>query len=146
MSGPPKLGEYFLTDAFQYMIDNGSRLLVDEVDHWWDCGKPETLLETNRELLERGDARRPADADGVQLEDPVCVAPDVTLEEVDLGPNVSVGAGSVLRRCALRDCIVGEGVVLEACRLEESLVGDHVTARGLKGTVLLGDHTEIRSS
>ena len=44
MRQPPKLGEYFLTDAFQYMIDRGAKILTAEVDGWYDCGKPETLL------------------------------------------------------------------------------------------------------
>jgi glucose-1-phosphate thymidylyltransferase len=51
--GPPgKAGEYYLTDAFQYMIDRGAKIRVEEVGGWYDCGQLETLLETNRHLLE----------------------------------------------------------------------------------------------
>ena len=58
-SRPPVKGEYFLTDAFQYMVDQGKRLLAAPVGGWYDCGKVETVLETNRHLLESGSARRP---------------------------------------------------------------------------------------
>src|SRR2546428_13203563 len=55
MRGPPgKGGEFYLTDAFQYMADCGKRLRVASVAGWYDCGKVDTLLETNRHLLEQG--------------------------------------------------------------------------------------------
>jgi glucose-1-phosphate thymidylyltransferase len=143
MAGPARLGEYFLTDAFQYMIDRGARLLTAEVESWWDCGKPETLLETNRQVLLAGGSRRPPPAAGVHVEDPVCVAEDVTLENARIGPNVSVAPGTVIRDSRLRDCIVGAGSSLVGCDLRDSLIGDHVTARNLSGTASLGDHTVI---
>ncbi len=143
MAAPPNHGEYFLTDAFQYMIDHGARLFTAEVDHWWDCGKPETLLDTNREVLLSGGASEPAPAEGVRVVPPVCVAPDVVLEDTVIGPNVSIGAGSTIRGGRLRECIVGENSVLEGCDIHDSLIGDHVTARGLTGTASLGDHTAV---
>lgn len=143
MAAPPKMGEYFLTDAFQYMIDHGARLLTAEVEHWWDCGKQETLLETNREVLLAGGALEPSPADGIKVIPPVCVAPGVVLDGAEIGPNVTIGAGSTVRGGRLRDCIVGEHSSLEECALHDSLVGDHVTARGLTGTVSVGDHSVI---
>ncbi|MDT8435818.1 MAG: sugar phosphate nucleotidyltransferase [Gemmatimonadota bacterium] len=142
MDGPTRLGEYFLTDAFQYMIDRGSRLLTAEVSEWWDCGKRETLIDTNRRVLLAGAARRPPERAGVRVEDPVCVAEDVELEDVALGPNVSIASGAVVRRSRLRDTIVGAGAVVEDCELTSSLVGDEARLRGLRGSVSLGDHAE----
>lgn len=143
MEQPPNRGEYFLTDAFQYMIERGSRLLTAEVQNWWDCGKEETLLDTNRQLLLRGAARPPSPAAGVRVSDPVLVADDVRLEDVDLGPNVSIASGTRVARSRLRDCIVGEESRLEDCELHDSIVGDHVVARGLRGSVSLGDHARV---
>ena len=34
-------GEYYLTDAFQYMVDRGARIRTAPVDSWHDCGSPE---------------------------------------------------------------------------------------------------------
>src|SRR6185503_688605 len=48
LSQPKNQGEYFLTDAFQYMIDKGARIKVIDVEGWYDAGKIDTLLETNR--------------------------------------------------------------------------------------------------
>ncbi len=57
---PGPAGEFYLTDAFQYMVDHGARIRTAPVAGWYDCGKLETLLDTNRHLLEttRG-GRRP---------------------------------------------------------------------------------------
>ena len=145
MEQDPYMGEYFLTDAFQYMIDQGARLSVAEVAGWWDCGKPETLLSTNHELLAGGLARPPADASAVR-EDPVLVDPGATLEDVELGPNVSVGPGAVIRRSRLEHCIVGRDALVADCRLERSLVGDHASVRGIEGRVNLGDHSSATGS
>ncbi len=144
MDRPPVKGEYFLTDAFQYMIDRGSRLLTAEVEHWWDCGKPETILDTNRRLLLAGEARRPATLpDSVHIVDPVCIADDVQLQDAEIGPNVSIAEGSRILGGRLRNTIVGADTALEDCDLSDSLVGDHVEARGLKGCVSIGDHSVV---
>src|SRR5690349_23978903 len=49
---PGKGGEFYLTDAFQYMVDRGKRLLTAPVAGWYDCGKVDTLLETNQHRSE----------------------------------------------------------------------------------------------
>lgn len=142
MAGERQLGEWFLTDAFQHMIDRGARLWTSEVEGWWDCGKPGTLLETNRALLERG-ASRPVAGDGVTTRGPVLVDPSVSLDDVELGPNVSIASGAVVRRSRLEDCIVGRDAVVEDARLHDSIVGDHAEVDGVEGRVNLGDHSVV---
>src|SRR5689334_3677154 len=91
---PGKGGEFYLTDAFQYMVDQGKKLVVGAVDGWYDCGKVDTLLETNRHLLENGRARRPAKVPpGVTIVEPVYIEDGVTLRDCTVGPNVSVESG-----------------------------------------------------
>ena len=57
LAAPANKGEYYLTDAFQWMIEQGRRILTAEVGGWYDCGKLDTLLETNEILLKKGAAR-----------------------------------------------------------------------------------------
>jgi glucose-1-phosphate thymidylyltransferase len=127
-------GEYYLTDAFQYMIDRGARIRTAEVAGWYDCGKPETLIETNRHLLETTRGRRPEGPAGVALTDPLCVEDGVVLEQTTLGPNVTVEAGTAIRRSTLRDCIIGRDAVLEDCELTDSVIGDRAVLRGVRGS------------
>ena len=46
LRAPKNQGEYYLTDAFQYMIDHGAKLKVLDVHGWYDAGKIDTLLDT----------------------------------------------------------------------------------------------------
>ena len=136
-------GEYFLTDVFQYMVDHGGKLKVEEVQGWYDAGKPETLLETNLHVLSTARGKPPAAKDGVTVHEPVHVADGVELEACEVGPNVTIGAGSTVRRSKLRDTIVGEGSEVEGCDLHDSLIGSSVRVSGVTGRVDLGDHSVV---
>jgi glucose-1-phosphate thymidylyltransferase len=145
MSTDPGVGgEYFLTDAFQYMVDHGGKLLVAPVEGWYDAGKPDTLLETNLHVLSTTRGRSPAAADGVTVHEPVHVADGVTLENAEIGPNVTLSAGAVVRGSKLRDSIVGEKAVIEECDLHDSLIGSNVQVSGVRGQVDLGDHSVVK--
>jgi len=143
-SDPGKSGEYYLTDAFQYMIDHGARIRTLEVEGWYDAGKPETLLETNRHVLETSRGRRPADAEGVIVHDPVHVADGVTLERCEIGPNVTISAGVTIRGSTLRDSIVGAGAQVHDSKLHDSLIGEEAQVYGVRGQVDVGDHSVVR--
>ncbi|HLB08211.1 MAG TPA: sugar phosphate nucleotidyltransferase [Gemmatimonadaceae bacterium] len=144
---PSNRGEYYLTDAFQYMIDHGARIKVVDVEGWYDAGKLDTLLDTNRAMLERGRARRPAQVPaGSTIIDPVYIEDDVVLTDATVGPNVSIHAGAVIERSALRDTIVGSRSRIIDCALTGSLVGDEVVLEGVKGQVTIGDQSEVHAA
>jgi len=136
-------GEFYLTDAFQYMIDKGARIQTVEVAGWYDAGKPETLLETNRQVLSTTRGRTPPSGNGVVVHEPVHVAEGVTLENVEIGPNVTISTGSTVRESRLRDTIVGEAAVIENSNLHDSLVGSHAEVRAVRGAVDVGDHSKV---
>ncbi len=144
LAAAPQLGEYFLTDALQYMVDSGAEIKVLEVEGWYDCGKPETLLATNRHLLETGHGRAPEQARDSRILDPVRIESGAELSASRVGPNVTVGRGSRIVRSTLEDCIVGEDCVIEDCELHDSVLGSEVAIRGLRGTFLLGDQSVAR--
>jgi glucose-1-phosphate thymidylyltransferase len=131
-SRPPHNGEFFLTDAFQYMVDQGKKLLAAPVGGWYDCGKVATVLETNRHLLENGRAQRPRPRPPVKVIDPVYVAEGVELEDCTIGPNVSIDTGSVVKKSVLRDTIVGERSRIVDATIEGSMVGDDSEIVGQK--------------
>jgi len=141
LAGPQFKGEWFLTDAFQYMIDHGRKLLTAEVGGWYDCGKVETILSTNLHLLEHGRRRHPEARSGVTVVDPVFVADGVTLEDCAIGPNVSIDAGAVVRRSTVRDAIIGRDAVVEGSTVTHALVGDDsvVTDLNLHNMVVARD-------
>jgi glucose-1-phosphate thymidylyltransferase len=144
-SQPPNKGEYYLTDAFQYMVDKGAKIRVIDVEGWYDAGKLDTLLETNLAMLKRGRARRPSVAgDGNRFIDPVYIEDNVTLRNSTVGPNVSVGAGTRIEDSEVRDSIVGAKSKITRSALQNSLVGDDTLIEGVRGELTVGDHSEIR--
>ncbi|MBI4539918.1 MAG: NTP transferase domain-containing protein [Gemmatimonadetes bacterium] len=136
-------GEYYITDAFQYMIDRGARIHTAPVDGWYDCGKPETLIETNRHLLERGLALVPGATAGVEVKEPVRVEEDVVLRDSVIGPNVTVERGAQLIGSRVRDSIIGAGARLEGVDLEGSLVGCRTVVRNFRGRLNVADDSEV---
>jgi len=145
LSQPKNKGEWYLTDAFQYMIDKGAKLKVVDVEGWYDAGKLDTLLETNKIVLEKGAARRPKNVEAsVTIHDPVYVEDDVTLSNATIGPNVTLGKGSRVEGSTLTDTIIGSKCTIKRSTLHNSLIGDDVVVEGLRGEVTLSDHAEVR--
>jgi glucose-1-phosphate thymidylyltransferase len=144
---PKNKGEYYLTDAFQYMIDKGAKLKVIDVEGWYDAGKLDTLLETNRIVLEKGAARRPKNVEAsVTIHDPVYIEDDVTLTNSTIGPNVTLGKGSRVESSTLTDTIVGSKGTIKHSQLRNSLIGDDVVIEGMRGELTVSDHSEIRGA
>jgi glucose-1-phosphate thymidylyltransferase len=143
---PKNQGEYFLTDAFQYMIEKGAKIKVIDVQGWYDAGKIETMIETNQAMLARGRARRPKDTGDSTIIDPVYIEDNVTLRKSKIGPNVSIGAGTVLENAELSHSIIGSNAKISKSVLKNSLVGDDAVVEGVKGEMTVGDHSEVRAS
>jgi len=108
-SPPGPSGEFYLTDAFQYMVDSGSKILTAPVEGWYDCGKPDTLLETNSHLLSttRGGIDPGARVESSTLGEKLRLEEGVVVEGSTIGPNVTVERGAKIVGSTLRDCIVG---------------------------------------
>jgi glucose-1-phosphate thymidylyltransferase len=142
---PKNKGEYYLTDAFQYMIDHGAKIRVIDVEGWYDAGEQGTLLETNRIMLEKGRARRPSSLPpDVRVIDPVYIEDDVVLANATIGPNVSIGTGSRLEGSELRDTIVGSGSTVTDSTLTDSLIGDAAVVEGVRGQINVSDHSVVK--
>jgi glucose-1-phosphate thymidylyltransferase len=146
MSQPKNKGEWYLTDAFQYMVTHGAKLKVAEAAGWYDAGQVDTIIATNRVMLEKGRARRPAGLTDCTIIDPVYIEDDVTLAGSTIGPNVSVSEGTSIVNSTVRDAIVGRLVKIDNSALSGSLVSDHAVISGVKGTVSMGEYSEARGT
>jgi glucose-1-phosphate thymidylyltransferase len=140
-SGKRTSGEIQFTDALQRMISRGVVFSPFEVTGWLDCGKKETLLSTNRILLNGLTA--PRGHDTCTFIPPVSVGVDTTLEQSTLGPNVSIADGVQIRNSVIRDSIIDRNAIVEDSYIEESLVGPRVLVRGLRGKINIGESSEI---
>jgi len=105
-----QLGEYFLTEAWQLMIEDGEKFYVEDVDDWLDVGKIETILEMNKKIL-RGSTLR---------------GENIVLEKSTLGKNVSIGNNTKLVNCYVENSIIGEDCLIEGLTVKDSIIGDRV--------------------
>jgi glucose-1-phosphate thymidylyltransferase len=134
-------GEYQLTDALQMMIDRGERFTTFPVEGWFDCGKAETMLETNRHLLERNSVT--PSIEGVAIIPPVSIAPTASISRSVVGPYVAIGEGAVIADSVISDAIIGGATTIERAVVTESLIGERVRVSGTVSRLNLGDDTEI---
>lgn len=134
-------GEYQLTDAFQRMLDVGRTLVSFPVEQWFDCGTPETVLETNRHLLTK--IVHEPQGEGSAFVSPVFVDASATVRHSVVGPNVTIGAGAVVENCVLRDCLIYEGARLTNCNLADSVIGYAAEVHWPPQQLVLGDYTTI---
>jgi len=144
LASPKNKGEYYLTDAFQYMIDKGAKLKVVDVGGWYDAGEVGTLLDTNRTMLEKGRARKPSSIPaGVKIVCPVYIEDNGALSNSTVGPNVSVSSGSTIDGSTVSESLIGAGATVRRSTLSKSLVGDATVVEGVVGTVNVGDHSSV---
>ena len=141
---PQNKGEFYLTDAFQYMIDHGAKLKVIDVQGWYDAGKLDTLLETNAAMLAKGRARRPAVVTDCSLIEPVYIEDGVHCAGSTIGPNVSISAGSTVINSTVVNSVIGEKTRIDRSAIANSLIGDRVTLVGVKGELTVGDDSEVK--
>jgi len=144
-SPPGPSGEFYLTDAFQYMVDHGSRLETAPVEGWYDCGKPDTLLETNQYLLEHGRGGIASDAvlEDCEVIEPVRIESGVTATGSKIGPNVTLEAGVVLTESEISDSMVGADTTIEASKVRNALIGEHASIQRFEGTLSVMSHSEV---
>ena len=136
-------GEFQLTDALARMLDQGAEMATFEVEDWYDCGRPETLLEANRVLLDMRESSDTHDVRNAVVVEPVDIGDDVDLEGSVVGPHVSVDDGSTIRHSIVRNAIVGRDSMLSAVNLEGSLVGDNATVTDSANNLNIGDNCTV---
>lgn len=134
-------GEFQLTDALSEILKGGARMTVHAVEGWFDCGKTETLLSTNRYLLDIMPSS--PTIPGVVVIHPVSVDPSAEIRDSIIGPYVSVAGGVRIRGAILRNSIINENAEVEEMLLDGSVVGENAIVRGSFQTLNVGDSSEV---
>ena len=134
-------GELQITDALQLMVDRGSRMAAVTVDGWYDCGKLETMLQTNRHLLDQRAQR--VTVDGSLVIAPSYISPTARVEHSIVGPYASIGDRAEIRESIVMNSIVSEGATVHRCVVEDSMIGSNATVVGGADHLNIGDSSEI---
>ncbi len=167
---PSRRGEYEITDAIQWLIDNGCTVRPHVHEGWWiDTGKMEDMLEANALVLDeiapsispdavvensildrRVTVERGARIVNSIIHGPAIIGEDTVIEDAYIGPYTSIYHHTVLQRCEIERSIVLENSTIRDldARLHGCLIGRDVTIqhRDQKPRALtlnLGDHSTV---
>jgi glucose-1-phosphate thymidylyltransferase len=133
--------EYQITDALQLMIERGAEFAPVVIDEWFDCGKPEAMLETNRKLLKNAPGATPIE--GSIVIPPVSISPTAEIVNSIIGPYVSIADRVAVHSSIVRDSVLSEGAMITDALLESSLIGANAVIRGGFKKLDVGDSSEI---
>jgi glucose-1-phosphate thymidylyltransferase len=136
-------GEYYLPDAFAYMIEHGAKILCPPVNGWYDFGKPETLLESNRELLKKAGVHRVIKTENSVIIPPVHISDGVKIKNSVIGPYVSISKGAEITNSIVRDSVIGENAKVFEMLLENSIIGEEALVDDNFKHLNVGDHCTI---
>ena len=165
---PSARGELEITDAIQYLVDEGRRVEPHIVRGWWkDTGRLEDMLEANRLVLDRIEPRVEGELLDSQCDGRVVVERGARLERTTVRGPAIIGAGaritdayigpytSIGEDCVISDAEVEHSILLAGSqvtnlegRMESSLLGRNVKiARGVRQPrayrFMVGDNSEI---
>lgn len=163
---PSWRGELEITDAIQWLIENGYKVGYTKVEGWWkDTGKPEDILEANRLVLDdiKKDVRVETDSsiigrviieEGTEIDNSILKGPSIIggnckIKDSYIGPYTSIGRGCSIEETEVEDSVVMEGSEISSGgRIIESLIGKEVKIKRKIGLpegrkLILGDSSEI---
>jgi glucose-1-phosphate thymidylyltransferase len=137
-------GEYSLTDALDCMLQMGAKFKSFKVENWFDCGRKETMLESNATLLKKFAVK----TDAAQFENtviiqPVSIAAGCTIKNSIIGPNVSIGENTTIDYSIVKNSIIGSFSNLYDIVLDDSVIGSDTNLRGESRSLNIGDNTSI---
>ena len=165
---PSPRGELEITDALQWLIDDGQTVAERTITGWWkDTGKLHDMLEANRIVLDTYEPRilgsvdaeseiqgRVVVEEGARLVNstvrgPAIIGRNTVLTNTFVGPYTSI-----YHDCEIADSEIEHSIILEETtirdvhRMEDSLIGKKVevgrSARKPSALrLMLGDHSRL---
>lgn len=138
-------GEYSLTDALDCMLRQGIKFKPFKVDSWFDCGRKETLLESNATLLKKFERKDEAEYkfENTVIIPPVSIGEGCDIRNSIIGPNVTIGENTRINYSIIRNSIIGSYSTLYDIVLENSIIGSDTALKGETRRLSIGDNTSI---
>jgi glucose-1-phosphate thymidylyltransferase len=165
---PSARGELEITDAIQWLIDQGYLVRPHVIEGWWkDTGRLEDMLEANRIILDTLLPRCEGAVEASEVLGKVVVEPgarlvrstvrgpaiigrDAVIENAYVGPFTSIGPSVTVRDSEVEHSILLEGASVTGVggRIESSLIGRNVSiyrtaAKPRSFNFMLGDRSEV---
>ncbi|MEC9106796.1 MAG: glucose-1-phosphate thymidylyltransferase [Candidatus Neomarinimicrobiota bacterium] len=166
---PSKRGELEISDAHQFLIENGYEVSFSEITGWWkDTGQPSDLLDANCLVLDNIKSQNNGNIDDMSkmtgeviigknssiinsiIKGPVIIDNDCTIKDSYIGPYSSIGKNCKITNAKVEYSILMEGCVLDSLNqiMKSSLLGKNVKVVGSNNQnnnsrFLLGDQSYV---
>lgn len=135
--------EYQLTDALDRLLKDGKVFKKATVDEWLDCGTLPAWLDTTGQILAK-ENHAYGEYPGSVIHPPVYIGEGVTIEDSEIGPHVSIEAGTTIKKSTLSKSIVQKNALINNSKLKNSTIGNNAETNGVNGEVHIGDHSVIK--
>lgn len=124
--------EYQLTDALMKMVEDGEKMVPFEIENWFDCGKPETLLATNAYILQRDHyaSQQYPFPDSTFIE-PVFIGEGCEIKNSTIGPNATIADGASVKDSQVANSIVSENAEVVDADLDAVALGIGEKVKGI---------------
>ncbi len=136
---PSKRGELEIVSPYNWLIDHGYRVEVNEFKgEWLDPGKFDDWIETNRFLLDKSlnkaKVGKNCQIKNSVLQGPSIIGDGVVIRDSVIGPHCSIGDDCRIVKAKLENTILMKGVGITGvkAKIEGSLIGE--------GAVIEGNH------
>ncbi len=138
-------GEYNLTDALDCMLQAGVKIKPFKVENWFDCGRKETILESNATLLKKfgGKIEEDHQFENTVIIPPVSIGAGCNIKNSIIGPNVAIGEQTTIDYSIVKNSVIGSYSDLFDIVLDESLIGSDTEIKGETRRLNIGDNTDI---
>jgi glucose-1-phosphate thymidylyltransferase len=166
---PSWRNELEITDAIQWLLDQGKTVHNHILTGWWlDTGKKNDLLEANRVVLDdyirrdikgkvdstskitgRVEIRKGAEIQNSTIRGPVSIAEDCQIKNSFIGPFTSIGAKTIIEDSSLEHSVILENCYISKIeRMADSIVGKNTDITKQKNgfqavRLFIGDDAKI---
>ena len=131
------------------MKQKGMKFIPGQVDEWMDCGNKNVTVATNSkvlELLQKDSTNLTSDdvaIENSEIIQPCYIGKNVTLRNTTVGPNVSLGEGSVVENSTIKNSLIQSNVTITNANLDNAMIGHHAKYNGKFTSVSIGDYSEL---
>ncbi len=138
-------GEIQLTDALQIMVNQGLVLGTIDSGRWFDCGKKSALLAAHTYVLKKSKASLiESELNNTIVISPIAIQEDCHISNSVIGPYVSIGRGTVVKKSIISSSIIGSSSQIINTSIHDSLIGDKVELIGKGYDLNIGDHSKVQ--
>jgi glucose-1-phosphate thymidylyltransferase len=136
--------EFQLTDALMKLVSDGEKMVPFEIENWFDCGKPETLLSTNTYILHRDhNFSQDYPFPGSTFIEPVFIGEGVVIENSVIGPNTAIADGAKVMNSTVANSLVSEESIVEDGELDGVALGIGEKIKGIHHNEVIADNQVI---